>query len=45
MVSVKDLHLINGKAKLFVVFEGWDQGLLNMCVGEKRKLINPPELG
>jgi hypothetical protein len=24
---------------------GWDQGLLNMCVGEKRKLQIPPHLG
>jgi FK506-binding protein 2 len=22
----------------------WDQGLLDMCVGEKRKLTIPPEL-
>ncbi|KAM3126585.1 Peptidyl-prolyl cis-trans isomerase fpr2 [Candidozyma auris] len=27
------------------VIAGWEQGLLNMCVGEKRTLTIPPELG
>jgi FK506-binding protein 14 len=27
------------------VIKGWDQGLIGMCKGEKRKLTVPPEMG
>lgn len=27
------------------VIKGWDQGLVNMCIGEKRKLTIPSHLG
>merc|ERR1711881_205632 len=27
------------------VIRGWEEGVLGMCIGEKRRLIVPPELG
>lgn len=30
--------------RVFVVYR-WDQGLLDMCIGEKRTLTIPPEFG
>lgn len=27
------------------VIKGWDEGLLDMCVGDQRKLTIPPEFG
>ena len=26
------------------IIEGWEKGLLNMCVGEKRKLVVPSDM-
>ena len=27
------------------MIQGWDKGLVGMCVGEKRTLIIPPDMG
>ncbi len=45
-----DSSLDRGKPISFVlgvgqVIKGWDQGILGMTVGEKKKLTIPPELG
>ena len=36
---------LDGFMNLFTSLPGWDQGLEDMCVGEKRKLTIPAHLG
>ena len=48
--KVFDSSLTRGQPFKFAVgsgqvIKGWDQGLLGMCVGEKRELILPPDFG
>lgn len=48
--SVFDSSLERGQPIAFPlgagrVIEGWDKGILGMCIGEKRKLTIPSELG
>jgi hypothetical protein len=38
-------ELCNNRYIHISLFSGWDQGLLGMCVGEKRKLKIPSKLG
>ncbi|KAA8647378.1 hypothetical protein EYZ11_001603 [Aspergillus tanneri] len=45
-----DASYNRGKPLVFLlgagrVIKGWDQGLMDMCVGEKRTLTIPPEYG
>lgn len=40
MIDLQDKELHD-----YSFFAGWDQGLLGMCLGEKRKLKIPAKLG
>jgi len=48
--KVFDSSLTRGQPFTFAVgsgqvIKGWDEGLLDMCIGEKRTLLLPPEFG
>ncbi|GJW02324.1 peptidyl-prolyl cis-trans isomerase FKBP15-1 [Tanacetum coccineum] len=43
--SIRFVLLSNLIGPVLAIFMGWDQGLLEMCVGEKRKLKIPSKMG
>lgn len=48
LITFVDKEGINGSLMVYIIIyygTGWDQGLLGMCVGEKRKLKIPSKLG
>ena len=36
--------MLSQPLSLIQVIKGWDEGIVGMCVGEKRRLTVPPEL-
>ena len=43
--SYKRKHPFDVQIGVGKVIKGWDQGIVGMCVDEKRRLVIPPELG